>query len=449
MATSRNCRNDRILFVATSGVRVVDQELLDLGLTLPGFVERSRAIASLPSLGLLTLADCTPPDWQMDYREFDQQNPEAFSRQVLEDGFDLVAISTLSARAHETFQLADLLRREGIAVVIGGLHASALPHETKVHADAVIIGEGEPVWGQVLEDFRDGQLRPFYRAEAADRVFDRHVIPRFDLLDPKHYDRLTLQTTRGCPIGCSFCGASRLISPYRKKAQSQIRSELEAILAIWPRPFIELADDNTFLDKTWSRDLARTLGDYPAKWFTETDISFADDPELLELCAAAGCRQVLIGLESGSRQSLLHADRSGWKERRRDNYRDSVSRIQSAGISVNGCFVLGFDGETPHIFEETLELIDSLNLAEAQITLLTPFPGTALTRTLEAEGRLFQPVDWSCCTLFDLMFEPSDMTAQELRSGFRWLMQEVYSDPRVKRRNQTFRASVRAAAADR
>ncbi len=424
-----------------SGVRVRDQELLRLGMTLPGFVERSRVIASLPSLGLLAIAATTPAHWEVAYREADEAP-------AVEGRYDLVAISSLSARILETYALADRLRAAGTKIVLGGLHVSALPREAMEHADAVVQGEGEAVWPTLLRDFEEGRLRPLYSSfDPAARAFrlEDAPTPRYDLLDPSRYNRLPLQTTRGCPLDCSFCAASRLISPYRKKPIDQVRRELEAILAIWPRPFIELADDNTFVDKRWGRELARLLSAYPVRWFTETDLSVADDEELLDLLADSGCAQLLIGLESARHESLRGVDGRDWKHSRWEEYAERVRRIQSRGISVNGCFVLGFDGDDTGVFERTLEFVREMGLAEVQVTILTPFPGTSLHEKLAREGRLLSPVYWDRCTLFDTTYRPAGMGVDELEGGFRGLMVKLYSSEETARRKRLFRACVRAA----
>jgi len=435
----------RLLFLAMSGVRVHDRELLEMGLTLPGFIERSRVIASLPSLGLLTLAARTPKDWDATYREYDELPANAAMR-IHEQGFGVVAVSSLTARISEAYRLCDELRNLGVLVILGGLHASAMPAEAALHADIVVKGEGELVWNQMLEDVESGKWQPLYDAAAASRTDffrEQQPVPRYDLLDLDKYNRLTLQTTRGCPLHCSFCAASRTISPYRKKWIPQIRRELEAILALWPEPFIELADDNTFVDKSWSKQLVSLLGEYPVRWFTESDISLADDHDLLTKLSKSGCTQVLIGLESASPDSMAGLDSRDWKSRRHASYRERIRRIQDHGISVNGCFILGFDNDGPEIFPRTLEFIDGLQLAEVQITLLTPFPGTDLRCDLIAQGRILDDDCWERYTLFDITHHPAKMTVEELRSGFHSLMADVYSTERVRERKKILRGCLR------
>lgn len=434
-------RSHSVLFVAMSGVRIYDPELRSLGMTLPGFLERGKVIASLPSLGVLTLAGLTPKDWEVRYMDVDEVNPQTVDA-VLSDPAELIAISALAARIDDAYLLADTVRAEARKVVIGGLHASALPEEVQLHADAVVVGEGEPVWHDVLSDARLGQLKPIYRSSPT-RAFIEGTPPAYHLLDIERYNRITLQTTRGCPLDCAFCAASRLISPYKRKSMDQVERELDSILSIWKRPFIELADDNSFVHKSWSRELVALLARKRVRWFTETDVSVADDPRLLDLLASSGCAQLLIGFESVDVRSLREADSKDWKRKRRDRYLASIAAIQDRGISVNGCFVHGFDSDGPTCFESTLEFVREAGLTEVQVTVLTPFPGTALFSRLKREERLLEDRFWQKCTLFDVAFRPARMSVEELRSGFRWLVRELYAPRETERRKGLYRDCVR------
>ncbi len=436
-------KTPRLGLISLSGVRVRDDVLLREGMTLPGFVERSEVIASLPSLGLLTLAAHTPPHWEIEYLDVDDIDDSTLAS-ILNSRFDLVGLSALSARIFEAYALADTLRKNGITVVLGGLHVSALPHEAASHADAVVVGEGEAVWPQLLADFEAHRLRAQYSSFPQPFQLCHSKTPRYDLLDISKYNRLTLQTTRGCPLDCAFCAASKTISSWKKKPLEQVRRDLEAILEIWPRPFLELADDNTFADKKYARELVRLLGEYNVPWFTESDISLADDNELLELLAQANCAQVLVGLESANSKSLKDIDRANWKARRADKALAAIEKIQSHGISVNGCFVLGLDEDDKNVFEATRDWVRVSNLSEVQITLLTPFPGTRLYHQLAAQKRLLQPIFWDRCTLFDINYKPAHMSAQELHSGFTWLMRELYNPVETAKRKAHFKACRKA-----
>lgn len=430
----------RIALIAMSGVRVQDAELMRLGLTLPGFVERSEVIASLPSLSLLTLAALTPGDVEVEYHEIADLRSDALP----DRGFDLVAISTMTAQAFEAYAVADRCRAAGVPVVMGGLHATCVPDECGRHADAVVVGEGEPVWGDVVEDARRGRLRARY---APAHPFDlRHApMPRFDLLAPDRYNRLTIQTSRGCPHKCEFCASSVLINPgYTVKPVERIIDEVRAVKRIWPRPFIEFADDNAFLRRAHARELMARLAPEDVRWFTECDVSIADDPELLELMRRAGCRQVLVGLESPNAAGLDSVDPRRWKLAQCDRYERAVRTIQGLGITVIGCFVLGLDGQGPGAFAAVEDFANRTGLYDVQVTVQTPFPGTPLYDRLERAGRLTHPGRWDRCTLFDVNYTPTEMSADELRRGFRGLVSRLYAPEAVRARRQTYHRNRRA-----
>lgn len=439
-------KNRRLLLLAMSGVRIRDPELLELGMTLPGFVERGKVIASLPSLSLLTVASFTPPNWEVHYKEIDDLG-DSVIEEIVAENYDVVAVSSFTARILEAYQVSDSLRAQGITVVLGGLHVTALPDEASLHATSIVVGEAEPVWAQLLADFESNTLRQRYSSAGQPFDFCRCKVPRYDLLDISKYNRLTIQTTRGCPFHCSFCAASRLLSPYKTKPIEHIRKELEAILAIWPRPFIELADDNTFVNKRWAHQLVSLFQEYPLRWFTETDISLADDEALLEGLAKSGCAQVLIGLESSTALPLDGIDTKNWKHNQFESYIKKIEKIQSYGISVNGCFIIGHDADDASVFGRTEAFAREAKLSEVQLTILTPFPGTTLYHQLQRERRLYTDMFWDKCTLFDLTFEPKQMTSAELRMGFRTLVSQVYSDSATATRKKYFKECVRTRAA--
>ena len=430
----------KIGLVAMSGVRVVNPRLLELGVTLPQFVSRGQVIAQLPSLALLVLAAATPDEVTVEYVEL----ADVKAADALDTSFDLVALTSYTAMAYEMYDLADRYRAAGIPVVIGGLHASFTPEETKAHADAVCIGEGETLWPQIVADFRRGgvaALQPFYR-EAVPGSYDLadSPMPRFELLEGRQYNRITVQTVRGCPLDCEFCGASKLYAAkYRRKPVDMVVTELRRIKEIWgDNAFFELADDNSFANRFWAKEFLTAIQDLDLRWFTETDISIADDDELLKLLAKSGCRQILIGLESTDAGTLDGIDRANWKLKRLSRYMDAIKKIQSYGVTVNGCFIVGNDGDDPGVFERLRDFIERSELLEAQVTILTPFPGTQLLARLEREGRLLYERFWDRCTLFDLVFTPKQMTPDELVEGHAWLMSQIYNQEQYTRRKRHY-----------
>jgi radical SAM superfamily enzyme YgiQ (UPF0313 family) len=470
----------KIGFLAMSGIRAHDPKLLAMGLTLPGFVERSKTIASLPSLGLLYLAAVTPAGHELKYFEAESEYKEPAEIYTC----DLVAISTFSAQVFEAYAIADRLRQAGVKVAMGGLHVTVCPEEASRHADYVITGEGENVWPAVVEaaqrdcisreaptpspgipgegrgegsadlgisprdpqnphptlsrrtgrgisaahEFK-GSTRYFHSSDYPQVDVTKLPIPRYDLLQHRSYNRFTVQTSRGCPWRCDFCASNVMLrGGYRKRPVEHVVRDIKAILDVRPNAFIEFADDNTFVDKSWGKDLCRQLIPLRIKWFTETDISVADDVELLELMREAGCRQVLIGLESPQQDPLDGVElRSNFKARQASRYAEAVRTIQGHGITVNGCFILGLDRHGPDIFRRVLEFSLVNSLYDVQITILTPFPGTPLYDRLLSEGRILEPGRWDLCTLFDINHQPLGMTVEQLREGMYWLTERLYS----------------------
>jgi radical SAM superfamily enzyme YgiQ (UPF0313 family) len=430
----------RVGLIAMSGVRVVNPELVRAGVTLPQFVKRGEVIAQLPSLALLILAAVTPDDVEVEYIEVS----EVKGQDPLGSDFDLVCITSYTAMAYEMYALADQYRAAGIPVVLGGLHATFAGEEAKEHADSVCLGEGEVLWPQILADFQAGgkaALKPFYK-EPMPGTYDlaNSPMPRFELLVGRQYNRITVQTVRGCPLDCEFCGASKLYGPkYRRKPLEKTIAELRRIKEIWgDNAFFEFADDNSFAHPVWTREFLHAVKDLDLRWFTETDISIADNDDILKMLAAAGCRQILIGLESINPKALDGIDRSNWKHKRREQYLTAIKKIQDYGVTVNGCFIVGNDADDPGVFESLRDFVSDSGLLEAQVTVLTPFPGTRLLERLRSEGRLLYERFWDRCTLFDVVFHPKLMTPEELEKGHLWLMGEIYNQEQYTKRKRMY-----------
>lgn len=431
-----------------SGVRCCDPELLRKGLTLPGFVERSRTIASLPSLGLLTLAGMTPREHPISYFEIQ----ELSQAESLPLDFDLVAISSFSAQIPEAYALADRFRAARVPVVLGGLHVTSMPAEAAQHADAIVVGEGEPVWLELLRDAEDGNLQ--LRYQALERVeFDLQDAPRpaFELLDIERYNRLTVQTSRGCPLRCEFCAASILLTRrYKQKRIASVLAEVDRICELWPRPFLEFADDNAFVHRAWWKEFLPQLKQRRVKWFAETDLGIHEDEDLLHAMRDSGCAQVLIGFESPTLPGLAGLEmKNDWKRKRWPEYLEAVRRIQSCGIRVNGCFILGLDGHTPEIFNAVFEFAEQAELFDVQITYQTPFPNTPLYHRLDRDNRLLYPGAWERCTLFDVNFRPDPMSVSELTDGFHALTGRLYSAEMTAWRKDRFAKAYRYSRSHR
>lgn len=231
-------------------------------------------------------------------------------------------------------------------------------------------------------------------------------------------------------------------------AMSGVRAaseEIREIKRLWPAPFIEFADDNTFVNRRHSRELLRAVAGEGIRWFTETDVSVADDPELLELLRESGCAEVLIGFESPTAAGLEGVElRRNWKRGRLDDYRAAIERIQGHGIAVNACFVLGLDGDGPEVFGAVYDFVQEARPFDVQVTALTPFPGTPMYDRLLADGRLLEPLAWERCTLFDVNYRPAHMSPEALQHDLVELGRRLYTDEQRAFRRRSLRAHRRA-----
>ena len=407
--------------IALSGFRIMNRDLLTLGATLPAFVRRGEVIASLPSLGLLTVAGLTPPGHEVTYLEVDDL-AELTDLPI----FDLVGLSALTARIDDAYALAARYRALGIPVVLGGLHATACPEEALEYVDIVVTHGAEQVWPHVVEDVARGDWRPLYHGAQRGVFTTYYAQPRFDLLQ-RPVARMTIQTSRGCPRACDFCGASRLLTArFAQKPVDYVLEEITAMQQAFPRAFIEWADDNTFLDPRWSTAFLTAITPLGLSWFAETDVSITDHPDVCDLLASAGCRFLLIGFESPDAQALHGIDPRNWKARQAPKMQRVIDKLQDRGIGVIATFILGLDTHTPDTFPQILDWVRASGVMQASYTVLTPFPGTPLAACLRREGRLLAQRYWEQCTLFDVTYRPARMTVEELEAGTAWLMAETF-----------------------
>jgi radical SAM superfamily enzyme YgiQ (UPF0313 family) len=354
---------------------------------------------------------------------------------------DLVAINTFSAQVFEAYAVADRLRKAGVRVAMGGLHVTVRPEEALAHADYVFVGEGERTWPAAVEAISQGKAQRLWNAADFPPLDIRLLpVPPYDLLRDRPYSRFPVQTTRGCPWRCDFCASNVMLKqPYRKRPVADVIRDIQAVRRLQKHPFVEFADDNTFVDHNWGKELCRELIPLGVKWFTETDISVADDVELLRLMRQARCQQVLVGLESPGQSALEGIElRTNFKSRRSPSYIEALRQIQAEGITVNGCFILGLDGQTPDVFERIFDFAMEVPLYDVQITVLTPFPGTPLYERLAREGRILEPGRWDLCTLFDVNYGPKNMSVDQLRQGMYWLAEKLYNDDCLMRRRKPF-----------
>ena len=334
-------------------------------------------------LGLLTLAALTPADWQITVvdENLGRVDYEAMPRP------DLVGISAFTSQANRAYELAARFRVLGVPVVMGGIHATTCPDEAMERVDSVVAGEGDAVWPQVLQDALDGCLQPFY--EGGHPELNDLPPARHDLL-PTGYAFGAVQTTRGCPLDCSFCSVKAISGTrYRHRPIADVVREM----ALIRERAVLLVDDNLIGTRpehlARAKDLFRAIAeaDLHKEWIAQVTINFADDEELMALAARAGCRGVYIGFESPTPEGLAELRKRFNSVGNRD-FRAAVRRIQRHKILVVGSFVIGLDVDTPGIGTLVADAASRYGANFLNVMFLTPLPGTRLWDQMRDEDRI-------------------------------------------------------------
>jgi radical SAM superfamily enzyme YgiQ (UPF0313 family) len=351
-------------------------------------------------LALAYVAAATPPHWHVEL--IDEQCEGARSYQDVDA--DLVGITAFTTQAPRAYEIAAQFRSRRIPVVMGGIHASLVQAEAAGFVDALVVGECETPWPRLIADVEAGRLASRYEGGATGGFAlhpDRRIFEKY------RYEYVSAQTSRGCPMDCSFCSVTAFNGRlFRMRDVNDVVAEVAAIPL---RDIIFVDDDlNGFSRKAKERCLQlfreMAAARLDKQWITQVTINFGDDDELPALARAAGCAGVFIGLESTDTQSLALIRKDGTSRRRGlDYYRENVARIRRHGIGVVGSFILGIDTQDMRtIAGEILRFADETDLDGLNPTILTPLPGTRDYARMDAEGRILfkdYPADWERYTL--------------------------------------------------
>jgi len=357
-----------------------------------------------------------------------------------EEPCDIVGITGMTQQAKRAYEIADTFKSKGRHVAMGGIHVSVMPDEAKAHADTVFIGEAEKTWPLFLKDFIAGDPQPFYNQSDSTPVeMNKIPMPRYDLLSKYDYPVIWIQSSRGCPHDCEFCAASKIFGrKHKHKNTRQVIEEIQSVKRHWKYATIGFADDNMFLNRDFSWELVLELKKINFNWYAQSDISVAEDTSFLRLLHESGCRILFIGFESVKKENLTKINRNHWKERLFDTYTSSIEKIQGNGIGIYGSFIIGLEKDDTTIFDETIDFIDNNHLLGAQITILTPLPGSRLRSRLEKEKRITSN-DWSHYTGWNAVFRQKNLTANELETGLLRIYKKIYREESYKKRAAYFR----------
>ena len=383
-------------------------------------------------LGLLILAGLTPPEWEIRIIDENLGVPDygALPRP------DLVGITAFTSQAPRAYELAGEFRDRGVPVVMGGVHATLCLEEARERVDSVVTGEAESVWAQVLEDARQGLLEPVYAGEF---VSMEDVPPARNDLLTSGYAFGSIQTTRGCPLDCSFCSVSVFNgNRYRQRPIEKVVEEFQTIR----ERLVLIVDDN--LIGTSRKHIARAKDLFRAmihaklrkKWICQATINIADDDELLRLAAQAGCKGVFVGFESPTEEGLAEVGKKFNLLKGRD-FRASVGRIQRRHILVVGSFIMGLDTDERGIGKRIADAAERYGVDLLNVLFLTPLPGTRLWDRMKSQGRIAAdsfPEDWRYFTLTFPVARYKHLSWADILQEMDACDRRFYSLPRILRR---------------
>jgi radical SAM superfamily enzyme YgiQ (UPF0313 family) len=379
---------------------------------------------------LPTLAALTPPGFDI---QLVDENVEEVD---FDSPVDIVGLSVISVAAERAYRIADKFRARGVYVVLGGVHPTFAADEAAQHADTVIVGEAEATWPQFLHDYRQGRAQPLYRCESKPDL-QNTVIPRWDLIKHQNYLSHSIQTTRGCAFDCSFCTVKAMLGRPRFKPVENVIREIEALRKQFWRPwpmYISFADDNIVASPARAKRLFRALIPQKIRWWSQASVTIAQDDELLDLAQQSGCDALLIGFESISQGALAEANKG--KVNQADRFRRVIDKLQSRGITLYPSFVFGFDDDDPSVFERTCDFLQAAGVEYPLFSILAPAVGTRLMDRLRDEGRLLD-FAWEDLTCYEVCFQPSQMTVQQLYDGFRESIFRMYTEEAIFDRLET------------
>lgn len=369
----------------------------------------------VPPLNLAYVAALTPPHWQV---RIVDENTGRDARREVDYRPDLVGISSYTATIPRAYALAAHFGEQGIPVVIGGSHASAMPHEVGRHASAAFIGQAEGAWPRLIADLERGQLEAVY--DGGTPPLEHLPLPRRDLYPQRYYFDAVL-TSKGCPYRCEFCSVWKMSNGrYQMRPVEEVLDELAQIRA----RHLFFVDDNLAIDAGRTMRLCQGMVERGLKkrFAIQTSLEIGQNEELLAWLRRAGCFMIFVGIESLDTETLHRVRKASNLRVGVDNYEEIIARIQAQGMAVSAGIIFGNDGDTLETFRELAAFVAASGIDSPVYTILTPLPGTDLWQRLEAEGRLrlgHLPEDYGRFDAHHVTFEPLQVSASELLAANR------------------------------
>jgi radical SAM superfamily enzyme YgiQ (UPF0313 family) len=399
--------------------------------------------ASSPPLGLATIAAMLPPDWEI--RLIDM-NVTRLKQQDIQWA-DLVFISGMVIQRLSSQKVIELVKNAGKTIVAGGPLFTSEPENFPL-IDHLVLNEAEITLPLFLSDFEKGIPKRIYRTDEYPDITQTPV-PKWELVQMKYYDSMSIQFSRGCPFNCDFCSVTALLGHRpRTKTVDQVLAELDRRYALGWRRNIFVVDDNFIgYKKILKESILPALiewrkGKTGCLFITEVSINLADDPELMDLMVKAGFISVFVGIETPSEESLTECHKVQNKNR---NLLESVKKLQQKGLQVMGGFIVGFDSDSPSIFQRQIDFIQKSGIVTAMVGLLQAPYGTDLYRRMKQEGRLTD--EMSGDNVDGLTNIIPQMDLKLLQEGYARILKEIYSPAFFYQRVRTFLTSYHPAEA--
>lgn len=372
---------------------------------------------------LALLAALVPPELNADVVIFD----ETAEAVPLDTDADVIAITCITGTASRCYRYADYFRSRGKTVLLGGVHPTLMPDEASAHCDALMLGLGEKTFPQALLDIRDGCLKPVYRGEGCTDIAKR-PLPRKDLLKKKAYITLnTVEAVRGCNHACTFCAYP---AAFGRHVITRPVEDVIAEIRTFKGKAVVFPDVNLIADVKYAKELFTAMIPLKKWWFGLTTTAIGHNDELLEIFRKSGCKGLLIGFESVNQETQKDIHKG---QNHVDEYRGLMDKLHRQGIMVMGCFAFGADGDGPDVFDRTVQLCVDAKIDLPRFSIITPFPGTPFYRELEETGRITER-DWAMYDVEHCVYQPKQMTKDELEAGIAHAWKQAYSVKNMWRR---------------
>jgi radical SAM superfamily enzyme YgiQ (UPF0313 family) len=386
---------------------------------------RGHLVDFVPPITGIHLAAITPPEHDVEVFH-EQVRPVPIDRKT-----DLVALSFFSGFARDAYEMADRYRALGVPVVAGGPHVSYWTEEALQRVDAVVIGEAESVWPQLLRDFEKGGLAKTYRGKPVPMI--GLPTPRYDLLEKRFAVPRVLQATRGCPFTCSFCTVPDLNPGFRVRPVADVVRDIATthFPHWWQEKVVWFWDDNLLVQRRWAKELLREMVGLDRWWLTQASIDIVNDNELLDLMERSGCIGIFLGIESFDDIDLRSVSK---RQNRANKYKDAIERLHGRGICVMAGFISGFDDQVPETILATADRLNAIGVDVPFLSILTPFRGTPLYDQFLSAGRIIEDRDWPHYNGYGVSFRPARMTDVDLLHAHRSLWRRAFSPAAVTER---------------